>query len=51
MVAYIWVNYYKFCNRFSSWKTEFYNKADDESSNKKHFDLYFILISQKLSIF
>ena len=31
--------------------TIFIDKADDESSNKKHFDLYFILISQKLSIF
>ena len=39
------------CNRFSFRKAEFYNKADDESSNKKHFDLYYILISQKLSIF
>ena len=29
----------------------YYNKADDESSNKKHLDLYYILISQKLSIF
>ena len=37
------------CNRFSFRKAEFYNKADDESSNKKHFDLYYILISQKLS--
>ena len=26
-------------------------KANDESSNKKHLDLYYILISQKLSIF
>ena len=39
------------CNRFSFRKAEFYNKADDESSNKKHLDLYYILISQKLSIF
>ena len=28
-----------------------YYKADDESSNKKHLDLYYILFSQKLSIF
>ena len=39
------------CNRFSFRIFEFYNKADDESSNKKHLDLYYILISQKLSIF
>ena len=28
----------KICDRFSFRKAEFYNKADDESSNKKHLD-------------
>ena len=38
----VWYNNNYSCNRFSFRKAEFYNKADDESSNKKHFDLYFI---------